>query len=235
MTQLATRLKTVFSNARKHEFTIGLLTTFSALRYYRRWFSSFLFQGREYRYFCHRYQATWRNERAVEIPIVWDIIKQSEGKTILEIGNVLSHYFTISHDVVDKYEKAKGVINQDVVDFHTGKKYDLVISISTLEHVGWDEEPRESTKALRALQHIKEALNPQGKIVVTFPIGYNSELDVLLKRGLLEFTNQYYLKRVSRDNQWVEATWEDVWNTEYDHPYPMANGLVIGVWESRSD
>ena len=55
-------------------------------------------------------------------------------------------YYKFEHDIVDKYEKKKGIINQDIVDYKPDKKYDLIISISTLEHVGWDETPRENYK-----------------------------------------------------------------------------------------
>jgi len=51
---------------------------------------------------------------------------------------VLSHYFAVKHDIVDKYEIAPSVVNEDLVNFKPGKKYDLIVSISTLEHVGWD-------------------------------------------------------------------------------------------------
>lgn len=78
---------------------------------------SFIFQGKTYKYFYHRYNTTWRNERAVEIPIIWDIVKKDKGQSILEVGNVLSHYFSISHDVVDKYERGEVVINEDVINF----------------------------------------------------------------------------------------------------------------------
>ena len=88
------------------------------------------------------------NERSIEVPIVMEIVNQNKGKRILEIGNVLSNYYKVSHDIVDKYEKAPNVINQDVVDFKTNEKYDLIVSISTLEHVGWDEEPRDDKKNL---------------------------------------------------------------------------------------
>jgi hypothetical protein len=67
-------------------------------------------------------------------------VKRYKERNILEIGNVLSHYFPVNHDIVDKYEKADGVINQDVVHFYSPKKYDLIVSVSTLEHVGWDED-----------------------------------------------------------------------------------------------
>ncbi len=63
---------------------------------------NFVFNNRPYPYFYHKYRNTWKNERAVEIPIVWTIIKKSEGKNILELGNVLSHYFDYDHDTVDK-------------------------------------------------------------------------------------------------------------------------------------
>jgi hypothetical protein len=38
--------------------------------------------------------------------------------------------------VLDKYEQAPGVINEDVVSFSPPQKYDLIVSVSTLEHVG---------------------------------------------------------------------------------------------------
>src|SRR5579872_7186960 len=75
---------------------------------------SFEFRGKTYLYFWHRYNATWRNERAVEIPIAREFIAQSRGGNVLEVGNVLSHYGPVQHDVLDKYEKAEGVINEDV-------------------------------------------------------------------------------------------------------------------------
>jgi len=95
------------------------------------------------------------NERAVEIPIIWHIVRENKGKRILEAGNVLSHYFRVDHDIVDKYERAEDVINEDVVNFQPSKKYDLIVSISTLGHVGWDENPKEPSKILKAIEHLK--------------------------------------------------------------------------------
>jgi hypothetical protein len=91
--------------------------------YYRLFKASrtFTFQGEVYRYFYHPYNITWRNERAVEVPIVWKIVNKYVGRNVLEVGNVLSHYFPVHHDVLDKYEKAKGVINEDVVEFSPAK------------------------------------------------------------------------------------------------------------------
>lgn len=150
--------------------------------------NTFEFQGNTYKYFAHLYGITYRNERTVEVPIIYRIMNKYRGKKILEVGNVLSHYFPVKYDILDKYEKADGVINQDVVDYSPAKKYDLIISISTLEHVGWDEKPRDPTKILRAIQNLKSILKPKGEIVITLPLGYNAEMDKLLKRGRIKFT-----------------------------------------------
>lgn len=174
---------------------------------------------------------TWRGERAVEVPIIWEIVKKHHGKRILEVGNVLSHYFSVNHDILDKYEKAEGVINQDVVDFQPSEKYDLIVSISTLEHVGWDEEPRDPLKILRAIQNLKNLIASGGKMIVTLPLGYNSEMDKLLKEGKIHFTEQYYLKRISRDSKWIEVDWNDVWEAKFGSPFYAANGLIIGIIE----
>jgi hypothetical protein len=96
--------------------------------------NTFLVRGRTYRYFDT--VKTWLGERAVKIPIVMEMVRTYQGKNILEIGNVLSHHVRFEHDVLDKYEIAKGVTNADVADFKSEKKYDLIVSISTLELLG---------------------------------------------------------------------------------------------------
>lgn len=201
--------------------------------YYKRFKSNriFVFQEKSYKYFYHRYNFAWRNERAVEIPIVWEIINEYRGKKILEVGDVLSHYFSITHEILDKYDKSAGLINQDVCDFQPRGKYDLIVSISTLEHVGWDEEPREPMKILRAMENLKSLLAAKGKIIATLPLGYNPIVDRLLQEGKVQFTKMYCLKRISRDNQWMETPFQGVNNARYAYPFNNANGLVIGVME----
>jgi len=205
------------------------------LEYYLRTCSlkkrAFRFQKGTYEYFCHRYNTTWRNERAVEIPIIRRIMKGYPEHEILEVGNVLSHYFPIDHDILDKYEKAEGVINEDVISFQSAKKWSLVVSISTLEHVGWDERPREPMKILSAVENLKKLIIPKGRICVTLPLGYNTAMDELLKKRKLQFTKMYCLKRISGDNQWREVGWEDIRDAKYNSPFLGTNGLVIGIIE----
>ncbi len=203
-------------------------------RYHRLFKSrdSFRVGGKSYRYFYHIYGKTWKNERAVEVPVVWAAVKDGLGKTILEIGNVLPNYFSFPHDVVDKYEIATGVMNRDVVDFQTTKRYDLIVSISTMEHVGWEEEPREPEKVLRGFQNLTGLLAPGGKILVTMPLGLNPALDAYMRDGKLRFTRSFFMKKTLSGNRWEETGSEAVKNVPYDHQRRRANALVIGVIEN---
>ena len=157
------------------------------------------------------------------------MVRKYQAMNILEIGNVLSHHIQFEHDVLDRYEIVKGVMNDDVVDFESEKKYDLIVSISTLEHVGWDENSRDSMKILRAIENLKTLLSKGGIIVITVPLGYNEYLDKLLNEGLIRFTEQYQLIRISLGNEWKEASWSEVQHAKYNSPFPFANALVIGI------
>jgi hypothetical protein len=190
--------------------------------------NTILVLGKTYRYFDT--VKTWHGERAVEIPIVMEMVRKYKGKNILEVGNVLSHHVKFEHDILDKYEMAKGVTNADVVRFTSEKKYDLIISISTLEHVGWDEKPRDDTKILHAIENMRTLISSRGgTIMITVPLGYNPTLDKLLKDGAIQFSTQYNLIRISKGNEWREVSWETVLATKYNTPMPFANGLLIGI------
>ena len=188
---------------------------------------TFQFDGQEYEYLYHPYNRTWKNERGVEIPIFRELLFKHEGKRVLEVGNVLSHYFPIHHEVVDKYEVAPGVINRDIVEFVPQDKYDLIISISTLEHVGWDEQPQKPIKLLQAIDHLRSTcLAPSGKLIASLPIGYNRYFDYLQNNGKSLFTTQHFLKRISKQNYWVESDWEQCCNVPYGRF--VAHAICIG-------
>jgi hypothetical protein len=219
--------------------------------YYYKIFKSrqpFTFNERVYRYFYHIYNDTWRSERAVEIPVVWEIVQQNRHKRILEVGNVLSHYFAVDHDILDKYEQCKGVMNHDVVAFHPPHKYDLIVSISTLEHVGAGEsyaetglarlfpsssvgvsEEKEPRKVLRAIENLHACLDRGGRLMVTLPIGQNPDLDRFLANGEVRFSELYFLKRVSKDNRWVQVRDNSIFDVKYNEPYPAANAVAVGI------
>ncbi len=194
---------------------------------------TFVFQKQNYNYFYHWYNFTWANERAVEIPIIMNFVEAYSNKNILEVGNVLSHYFDCNHDILDKHEKSKNVMNQDIVDFQPSDKYDLIVSISTLEHVGFDDKPKNPAKFYYAIQNLIKILKPQGKIIFTVPIGYNPEMVKLKKDGEIEFTNLLYLIKISGNNAWKEASFKEACDIKYNTYMRSANGLVIGLIEKN--
>jgi hypothetical protein len=209
-----------------HEVKVSLL--FAQYRLFKRG-RALTFQGRSYPYLYARYNLTVRNERSIEIPIFWEAVGRYRPEQVLEVGNVLAHYHPIRHAVLDKYEVAPGVVNDDVVDFRPGRTYDLILAISTLEHVGWDESPRDPPKVGRAIERLRHLLAPGGRLMLSFPIGYNSEVDRLLITGAIPFSQVAYFKRVTPDNIWAEAPWDAVRGSPFNHRIPTATGLVIGV------
>lgn len=199
---------------------------------------TFSFQGERYHYFYHPYNRTVASERIVEIPLAKRVIDYYEyrGKKILEVGNVLSHYFPIRHDVLDKYEKESGVINQDVVGFRPLQKYDLIISISTMEHVGWTYgEKKDPGKFLRGVENFKKHLVKNGLLMVTFPLFYRDDLSKLIADRKMPFTKEYFMKRTSFLNEWVEVDFDKATKgNTYDKYFANANVLYIGFYGSSS-
>jgi len=194
---------------------------------------TFVFQGREYRYFHHHYNATWKNERAVEIPIVRRVLEDTGKARILEVGNVLSHYLRTRHDVVDKYEPGADVLNVDIVDFRPREPYDLIVSVSTLEHVGWDDEDPDPEKIPRAIEHLRSLLAPGGRAILTVPLGYNPHLDERFEAGTLGVDRVHCLLRVAA-REWREVPRAALGAPAYGEPFPGANGLVVAVIERRA-
>ena len=146
---------------------------------------------------------------------------------MLEVGNVLSHYGQQDHVVLDKYEQAAGVLNRDVLELDGLGPFDLIVAISTLEHVGWDERPREPAKALRAVRALTAKLAPGGRLVFTVPIGYNPSFDAALRSGELELSHTAALRRIGSGTSWREVAPAEVWSASYDFLLYRANGVLL--------
>jgi hypothetical protein len=193
---------------------------------------TFCFEGATYPCFFHSYNLTWSNERAVEIPIVRARIAEvraaNPAARVLEVGSVLPHYGPVAHPVLDKFETGPGVINEDVVSYRSPAPLDLIVSISTLEHVGWDEEPKDPGKIPRAIANLAGQLAPGGTMLVTLPLGYNPDLDALLGRNAIPFTRRLCLRRRGWC-RWEEVGWEEIAGSPYGEGWPGARGLVIGI------
>lgn len=192
---------------------------------------SFTFMGDRHAYRFHPYLWSWLGERAVEVPIAQALVDRNAGKRILEVGNVLSHFSPQRHLVVDKYENAPGVVNRDVLALDDLGEFDLIVTISTIEHVGRDEEPRDASKAPEALRRLQRLLAPGGTLLVTIPIGYHDELDMAVQQGELGFTRTSAMQRTGQ-TRWREVLPEQVWGTPYDFLLYCARAVFFG-WVER--
>lgn len=186
---------------------------------------TFRFQGKDHRYFCHWYNTTFDNERMIEIALAIDLLQANEGKHILEVGNVLSHYTDVPRDVLDKYEKGEGVIHEDIADYQPDMKYDLVISISTMEHVGFDEDPKDPDKFMRAMRNIETMLAPGGRIFISIPVAYNPDA----VQALCNAKDKYALVFFDRTakTEWKECTMEEALRKDFGKPYTFANAMIF--------
>jgi len=200
--------------------------------------STFLFAGKELPYLYADFNHAWGTERTVEVPIAWDRVQQTPPERVLEVGNVLAHYFETQHSVVDKYEAGPRVINEDIVDYSPQAQYDLIVSISTVEHIGWDEFPRDRTKIPETLRLLRSWLTPRGEAWVTVPLGYNRWLDRSLADGSLKVPRTIFLRRLAFDNRWEEASFDRVRGSRYGGPidriverppFPRANAIAVLV------
>jgi hypothetical protein len=188
---------------------------------------TFAHEGAKHAYLRHPYNYTWLNERAVEVPLAQAVLAEHDPARVLEVGNVLAHYGPVRHTVVDKFEHAPGVRNADVVDLDLPGRYELILAVSTLEHVGFDEEERDPGKPARAIGALAGLLAPGGRLWCTFPVGYNAELDRQLREGDLGFTRLTALRRTGRSNRWAQVPVDSVWGTRYDARLYTAHAVVI--------
>jgi SAM-dependent methyltransferase len=186
----------------------------------------FTYDGARVPYFQHPYNWTWMNERAVEIALAERVLAAHQGARVLEVGNVLAHYRPVRHEVVDKYEQAPTVRNVDVLEV-TGA-YDLIVSVSTLEHVGLDEDVRDPGKPVAAVRRLVGALAPGGTLWVSLPVGYNPDLDAAVRSGELTFDRLAALRREPRRNEWRQVPVAEVWDASYDRLVYTAHGLLVG-------
>jgi SAM-dependent methyltransferase len=166
----------------------------------------------------------------VEVALALEVLEEHAGRDILEIGNVMSHYVPVDHLVVDKYERSAGVVNADVGDLVLDERFDLILAVSTLEHVGLDEPILDPQKPGRAIGRLKALLKPGGHLLVTHPVGYNPDLDQQLRAEEIGFTRLRALVRQETRNRWRQVPVEQVWQSGYDRLLYTAHGLLVAEY-----
>jgi len=183
------------------------------------------------KYFDHPYNHTARNMRRVEIPIARWFVEQSPGARILEVGNVLSHYGPVRWPAVDLLE---GPIKADVMKWKPDRPVDLLISISTVEHIGFGKFARDTAPTTPAdvLRRFRGFLAPRGTAVATVPTAYNPVLDFELKNGTLGVDQMWFMRAVGK-NGWQECTMDEALAMS---PHACSNrwsgGLIVLVCDA---
>jgi len=185
----------------------------------------FRFRGGEIRYLSQ----TIATERRAEVPLGLDFLRTSgPAPRILEVGNVLGRYGAPPREVVDRYERAPNVVNEDIVTFSPRHRYDLIVTISTLEHVGFDEpepDPGKFRVALDRLLH--ELLATDGRFLATLPMGYNPSVDQFVRSDPPSGVAISCLRRTSMFNEWAELAPSAVTEADLDRPFPGASVIAV--------
>lgn len=187
---------------------------------------TFTLAGRSYPYLAHPHNFTWMHERAVEVPVARGLVEEAGGR-VLEVGHVLGHYGLTGHEVVDKYERAPGVRNVDVLELEAASPYDLIVSVSTLEHVGVDDEPRDPARAVAAVARLLGMLAPGGRLFATVPAGYNPALDAALADGSLPFDDVRAMARAGSGMRWRECAPGAALEQPYDRLLFRARAVLL--------
>lgn len=194
---------------------------------------TFTIQQVPFNHFVHPYNETWKNERAVEIALTKAFLSDISGLKLLELGNVSQYYFPNFKEktVVDKYERSAGVMNIDILDYAGSNEFEALLSISTFEHIGWDESPKRPEKVGEAISKFLTHAHKSAPCLISYPLGYNSFLDSLAAKqpqiasgGL---PNHAILIRCDDDNNWQEAPLEVALKAKYGSRWKGANALYV--------
>lgn len=157
------------------------------------------------------YNSIRENERIVEIPIGKYFYDKYKNDNFVELGAVLNYYYDSNHIVYDKYDPHKNCTRLDFTDNKIDFKNMSVLSISTLEHVGFNDYGKQNGRYsidnwCKGYFIIKNIIENSKNYLITFPIGYNIVLDGLIENSSNNFI---ILKRISKDNRWEVGKKED--------------------------
>ncbi len=107
------------------------------------------------------------------------------------------------------------------------------MSISTLEHVGYDDTVRNPDKIINVLAHLKQnCLAPGGSMIFTMPLGYNSVMDERLFSDRLGFDELFFLKRIN-GGDWGEIHQDELGDVAYAQKYIEAAAIVVAEYTAE--
>lgn len=169
------------------------------------------------------------NERTLEVALgLWflrrriaAIWKAGVGEVPLEIGNVLARYWPEEERLFTKvlpwqvYDLLDTGQDATYATFHGAS----VLSISTIEHIGYDNEGMDRAEGVRISVKdgswdawvrswdagpalLKRIMREAAEYLVTFPVGFNPHLDAVVSQtpGMAKFAR--VARRVDARNRW---------------------------------
>ncbi len=173
-------------------------------------------------------------ERRVEVPVALRFLEthRRSGDRVLEVGNVLRDDAPDPRVVLDKYEAGAGIVNLDVVEYAPADPFDVVLAISTLEHVGFDEDQQDLGKFQRAVEHLYgSCLRPGGWMFISVPLGYHPEVDRILLGGHLGWGGAAVMMHVSALGEWREVPLAEVAREGPPmYPYQRHRAAAVAFW-----
>lgn len=119
----------------------------------------------------------------------------------------------------------------DVVDYVADSPRGWIVAVSTLEHVGWDEDPREPAKLTTAVAHLRDQLASDGRMLITAPRGYNPFLDEAIASGSLAPTHESFLTRSGPGGAWREHSRDEALATPARYDLKDCNAYDLWVAE----
>lgn len=199
--------------------------------------NTFELSGRHFDYQVSEYNGTRLNERAVEVAVGLALLAQ--GGDVLEVGAVLPHYCSAhAHTVVDLHEEYPGVINADILTWEPPAEFDLIVCISTLDHL------QSLTEFVKALERLNTWLAPGGLLFVTLPFGQPAHvgggawLELFLRATdagfwTTELAPPQVVWRLDKTDPahhlWTQVL-EDAPHLSYNGRAPCANTVYMLLW-----
>lgn len=190
-------------------------------------------------------------ERIIEYPIVFQYLDKN-WRYILDFGcaeDLLPiHLASLGYDVTGLDFRPYPFTHQnfrfiqaDVLRWEPPKeKFDCVISISTIEHIGLGGygDPAQNNGDKIAVDKLLTALKQGGKLIVTVPFGKSTiqrNMRIYNHNSLYNLipnieTERFFFKP-KRYGSWSETTWREIDNFEYEDYYKIspAQGVAFVI------
>jgi SAM-dependent methyltransferase len=202
----------------------------------------------------------WSDERAIEIP--WCLARYGGERRVLDLGFAFAEPAYLAGLVALGAEELSGAdlaekdvpglrsLVADVRDLPFGDgSLDLVLCVSTLEHVGRDndayavEAPPDESGDEVALRELRRVLCPGGRLLVSVPTGVLDDQGWQVQRppedwvalferaGFVVFEDELYVRA---DGGWRSATATEAREARYGDGGPGAGAVLLAELRPRS-